>query len=334
MCTSNNTDDGLLKEQAAVLPVTANPGVTNQMAVIAPSGKAAKYGYFGNPSLKFFGVVYRYWLDKQDSEDHGKSYVGETTDEITRRKNWNKPNSPDYSGSRISEARTTYGTLCWVYEVLEIVYASTMDELKELLIKRETYYIAQFNSYDNGFNGNRGGTGNTGVVFDEARRKQNGDNRRGKRHSKVTIEKIRIASTGRVKSAAERKKISDGNTGKKRTKEMRQAQSERMKGKVPEAANLARKGKPSKLRGRHQTKAEITKRVASRKESGQRIKVTAADGTIMCYLCQTDAAKGTGLKDGSVYYALSRPDGMHRKSGNKFEVISDADYQAWKSARP
>lgn len=333
-----NFDSGSLKEQVVVLP-GSTPGVTNKNVATTNPKPVAVYGTYGDTSLPYLGVVYRRWLIKPGCVDNGKSYVGETMDEASRIQSWKKINSPDYGGYKISSARNQYGLKDWKYEVLEIVYAKSKDECRKLLYKREAYYIDKYNSYENGFNGNRGGAGNTGVVFDEARRKQNGDNRRGKPQSAATKEILRQKSTGRIKSDEERQKISAGNTGKKRTSEMRKAQSQRMKGKEPKAATIGaekwrEKNGGGSWNGKKIPATAIAKRNETRRESSQRIKVTASDGTVACYLCQADAAKATGLKDGSVNYALNRPDGMHAKSGNKFKRITDAEYQAWRSANP
>lgn len=79
------------------------------------------------------------------------------------------------------------------------------------------------------------------MVFDDARRKQNGDNRRGKPHKSETIELLKKISAGRKKSAEEIAKISKGNTGKKRSPEAREAQSRRMRGSEPKAATAGAK---------------------------------------------------------------------------------------------
>jgi hypothetical protein len=282
-----------LKGQGAKLPVNAG-GVMNK-GVGSPK-PAATFGSFGDNGLQFWGIVYRRWLDKPDCPDNGKSYVGETTDETTRKQAWNKPNSKEYAGAKILTARNTYGLLCWGYEVLEIVYAATKEDLKKLFYVREAYYIEEYDSYENGFNGNRGGTGNTGVVFDEERRKQTGDNRRGKPQSDATKEILRQKSTGRIKSEEERSKISKGNSGKKRTEQMREAQSKRMKGIEPKAASEAAKAWREKngggvWKGKKLPLDAIAKRNETRRKSSQRIKAVAPDGTISYYLCQTDAQK-------------------------------------------
>lgn len=326
-------DNTALQEHGAVLPI-ATSGVMKSGTTMSIPANVAKYG---DSSLPFSGIIYRRWLDKPDCDDNGKSYIGETTDETARNNSWKKPNSKEYAGSKIVSARDKYGLACWGYEVLEVVYAGSENELKPLLYERETFYIAKFDSYENGFNSNRGGTGNKGVVFDETRRNQNGDNRRGKPQSDATKAILRQKSTGRIKSAEERAKISKGNKGKKRTDEMRKAQSERMKGNEPKAATLGaekwrEKNGGGSWKGKKIPATAIAKRNETRRETSQRIRVTAKDGKVVCYLCQTDAAKATGLKDGSVYYALKRPDGMHFKSRYKFEKISDSEFQAWKAS--
>lgn len=212
--------------------------------------------------------------------------------------------------------------------MLERITASSKEELTNKLIERESYYIAKYDSYHNGLNGNLGGTGNKGVVFDDARRKQNGDNRQGKPHKSETIELLMKISAGRKKSAEEIAKISKGNTGKKRSRE---AQSRRMRGSEPKAATAGAKAWREKngggfWRGKILSSETIAKRNVTRRKTSQRIKVTASDGSVTYHQCQRDAAKATNLKDGSLKYALDHNNGLHAKSGFRFEKISDTDF--------
>lgn len=323
------TDGCSLKEPTAVLSSTT-AGVKNQDGALLSSPISVVT--YGNPAMPLSGIVYRRWLEKPDCEDHGKSYVGETMDETTRKRSWQKPNSPEYGGYKINSARKKYGLLCWGYEVLETVYAETKEELKRLLYKRETFYIAKFNSYENGFNGNRGGVGNRGVEFDEARRKQNGDNRRGKKQKPETIEILRKKSTGRIKSDVERAKISAANSSKRRTQEMRTAQSNRMKGVEPMAATAGAKAWRERngggsWKGKRHPPSALTKRSQSHRMTSQRIKVVSPDGSVNYYLCQADAAKATSIADGSISYALDHHNGLHKKTGYKFERITNEEYR-------
>lgn len=323
-------NDSISSYERNVIPPSTTAGVEKQerSLLINPVSVVT----YGDPSLPWSGVIYRRWLDKPDCEDNGKSYIGETKDEKTRIQSWNKSKSSEYGGAKIKSARDKYGLSCWGYEVLENVYAESEEELKKLLNEREAFYIRKFNSYDNGFNGNHGGTGNTGVVFDEARRKQNGDNRRGKPQSDATKEILRRKSTGRLKSIEEKQKISVGNTGKKRTLEMRKAQSDRMKGTEPKAATAGAKVWREKngggsWKGKKLPKSTIAKRSATRRKTSQRIKVTSSDGSVNYYLCQTDVSKATGLPDGSISYALNHNNGLHKRTGYKFEKITDEEYR-------
>ena len=51
------------------------------------------------------GVIYRYVLKKKGDPDYGKSYIGETTDEKTRRQNWKKANNKSYASSKLNKAQ-------------------------------------------------------------------------------------------------------------------------------------------------------------------------------------------------------------------------------------
>lgn len=281
------------------------------------------------------GVIYRYVLHCDNPDYNGKCYVGETPNEKQRQSSWNKPNGGNYAGKKLKEARERWSAKYWEYEVLERFTASSEEEYKAMSAELETKWIAHFDSYENGFNGNRGGKGNKGVKFDEKRCKQNGHNRKGKPQSKDSIERGVAKRKGYHHSAETCAAIGKGNKGKKRTTEQRAKQSERMKGIEPKAATEgAKKWRESNSGGWWAThpisKESIEKRKLTVRTNGQRIKVTDTNGDIKCYLCQTDAATATGIKDGSINYALSKNNGLHKQTGYRFEKITQQEYDEWK----
>ena len=196
------------------------------------------------------GIVYRRFL-KVTGDEWNWSYIGETTDEKGRMSNWNKPHSQSYGGKKIMDARTKYGIGedVWGYEVLETVTASTKKELRMLLEALEAEYIVKYDSYEHGFNSNRGGSGSNGVKLSIERRKQIGETSRGRRHSEETKKQISETLKGRHHTEEAKAKISAANRGRKLTPEQRQAISSRMKGKAmsEEArrkSSATKKGKP------------------------------------------------------------------------------------------
>lgn len=114
------------------------------------------------------GVVYRYYITTQDGRE--LSYIGQTTNEKKRRYCWNSSKS-SYGGSKIDEARKTYGLVAFQYEVLEIVKAETLGKLKTMLAESEAYSIKLFNSVDEGFNSSFG-KGTKGMKFSEETRRK------------------------------------------------------------------------------------------------------------------------------------------------------------------
>ena len=119
------------------------------------------------------GIVYKYTLTIPNEQMNGKMYIGCTPEEATRRSKWKQKSNP-YGGSKIADARKQYGIDNWKYEVLERHYDEDIDKLVELLESRESYYIKENNSIENGFNGNSGGTGRTGMkLSDEENQRRN-----------------------------------------------------------------------------------------------------------------------------------------------------------------
>lgn len=323
----NNINDG----QSLCEDMTVHRGIAPDVTKIA---------IYGDSSLPCGGIIYRHWVNKIGAEHNGWSYIGETPDEKTRLASWNKPINPRYAGKKLTEARKLYSLECWEYEVLEKVYAQTDEELKKLLHKRETFYIAKYDSYEHGFNGNRGGRGNKGVKFDEARCKQNGDNRRGKPQPCESVERGAAKRRGRTQSKETCKKKSEANSGKKRTPEMNANQSARMKGKNPAAATKAAKEWHEKNPGgwwgdgKHDMSPEMLANMkAAQQARGKRIKATQEDGTIICFPTMLDCAKHYGMGAGSIHNFV-RTGNVSKVAKARFEVITDEDYQQWKSQNP
>ena len=298
----------------------------------------AKNAVYGDPNLPYSGIIYRRWVNKEGAEHYGWSYIGETPNEKVRQQSWNKKNLTGYAGKKLLAAREQYPLDDWEYEVLEYVFAQTEAELKTLLHERETYYIAKYDSFDHGFNSNRGGSGNKGVKFDEARCKQNGDNRRGKPQPRESVERGAAKRTGIKQSAETCKKKSQAMTGKKHTPEQIAAQSARMKGKTPvaacEGAKKWREENPGGWWATHEITAEMKANMkAAQQAKGVRIKATLVDGSIICFPTMLDTAKHFGMGVGSISNFVKTGNFSERAQA-KFEKISDAEYQQWKSQNP
>lgn len=103
------------------------------------------------------GDVYRY------EDRSAKNYVGATRHAERRREEW-VCTSSDYAGPKIAAARKITPPDQWEYYSFP-VFDTDSDRLDQRLKEYETYYIAQFNSFENGYNGNRGGVGRPGMTL-------------------------------------------------------------------------------------------------------------------------------------------------------------------------
>ena len=153
------------------------------------------------------GIVYKYTLTISNEQMNGKMYIGCTPEEATRRSKWKQKSNP-YGGSKIADARKQYGIDNWKYEVLERHYDEDIDKLVELLESRESYYIKENNSIENGFNGNTGGTGRTGMkLSDEENQRRNATRKeKGFHHTDESKKKIGEKSKNRKRSRMKKNK--------------------------------------------------------------------------------------------------------------------------------
>ena len=99
---------------------------------------------------KIIGVVYKY------TSPSGKSYIGQTTNEVNRRRTWFCMKRR-YAGYTIEKARQKYGPENFKYEVLFKQVFSTFEEAMEMLDKMEVYYIGLYDTLNNGYNNTVGG---------------------------------------------------------------------------------------------------------------------------------------------------------------------------------
>lgn len=289
-----------------------------------------------NENGKIDLIVYRRWVEMDGSEYDGKSYVGVTDDIAQRNACFNKKVS-NYAGRKMLEAMNAVPKANWKLEILETIEIVDPSDFKPLADERETFYIAKYDSYENGLNGNRGGSGNKGVKFDEARCKQNGDNRRGKPQPPESVERGAAKRRGRNRDEETCKKIGVSNTGKKRTPEMKANQSARMKGKNPVAATKAAKEWHEQNPGgwwgdgKHEMSPKMLANMkAAQQARGKRIKATQEDGKIICFPTMLDCAKHYGMGVGSIHNFV-RTGNVSKVAKARFEEITDDEYQQWKS---
>ena len=100
--------------------------------------------------LEIVGVVYKY------TSPSGKSYIGQTTDEVHRRRTWFCMKRR-YAGTTINRARAKYGPENFEYTVLFKKVFTSFEEAKAELDKMEIHYIELYDTFKNGYNNTIGG---------------------------------------------------------------------------------------------------------------------------------------------------------------------------------
>jgi len=258
------------------------------------------------PDGKYRGVIY-----ERQNKITGKSYVGKTENEKTRKQLWNKKNNKSYGGKKITEARAEYGVGpdVWDYNVLEEIFSDTQPELKAALKEREHYWIKEKDAVKNGYCGSYG-DGNLGNEYSEERRHQCGNAMRGKHHTEETKALLRAKSKKGVPRPKEiTEKIRAKLIGKKRTEAQKKAQSERQKGVIPVAATAAAKEWVKQNGGSYWKNRPIPDEARANMKKAQQLRgtdciATFPDGSEKTFPTMLDAANATGLNVGSVKYSI------------------------------
>lgn len=248
------------------------------------------------------GVVYSY----TNTADDDKMYIGETPRESTRRDSWNNPGNA-YAGRKIAQARKEYGLEPWEYQVLERHYSDSLEDLENILVEREIFFINLYDTMRNGYNANLGGSGHRGGQTDESRKRISQNHR--SYQSEETKMLLSAAMRGHDVKEITRKKISTGNSGKVRTEEVKQAQSERMKGQVPmaakEGADRWREANGGGFwKGKTMSEEAKSKMKKAQQDRGTAVIAHFPDGLTQEFNTLLDAEKATGVKAGSIYNNL------------------------------
>jgi len=171
-----------------------------------------------------------YSIYKATNIINGKSYIGFTSKELSVRIKQHQQLRHD---NRFHNAIRKHG---WNNFEWECIYQSkdgvyTLNEM-------EPYFIIEYNSYKNGYNGTRGGDGAFGRKHtEETKRKISEASKRnsyskGRVLSEETKRKMSEAKKGKVFSEEHKRKISVTNKGKVLSEETKSKQSEAKKGKV------------------------------------------------------------------------------------------------------
>ena len=102
-------------------------------------------------------MLYRGVIYKRTCLATGEVYIGQTTNEISRKADWfNLSRSYTSKYSKVDLARKKYGPDNFDYEVI-CVYIKHKMELSRILNREEIKYIKYYDSFNNGLNSTKGG---------------------------------------------------------------------------------------------------------------------------------------------------------------------------------
>ena len=157
------------------------------------------------------GIIYRY------ISPSGKSYIGQTTNEVYRRRMWFGKGRYTGGRSKIDRARKKYGPENFTYEVLLRNQYSSIEAATLDLNKWETYYIGHYDTYKNGYNSTLGGGGSRGYTQSIETLQKISKSLKGKKKPNGFGSKVSASLKGITRSVEYRKKLSESkkNSGHK-----------------------------------------------------------------------------------------------------------------------
>lgn len=157
------------------------------------------------------GIIYRY------ISPSGKSYIGQTTNEVYRRRMWFGKGRYTGGRSKIYRARKKYGPKNFIYEVLLRNQYSSIEVATLDLNKWETYCIGYYNTYKNGYNSTLGGDGSRGYTQSVEALQKISKSLKGRKKPNGFGSKVSSSLKGVAKSVEHRKKLSESkkNSGHK-----------------------------------------------------------------------------------------------------------------------
>ena len=137
------------------------------------------------------GIIYKWTCNV-----NGKSYIGQTTNEKQREREFLSENKP-YAGEKINNARKKYGLSngIWTKTVLKRLWCKDgkENELRERLNYWEKYYVELYDSINNGYNITNGGDCNFSeeVILEMRKRGKEYWNNLSDKEKKEHIEKAK-----------------------------------------------------------------------------------------------------------------------------------------------
>lgn len=137
---------------------------------------------------RFIGYIYSI-----TNEINGKSYIGKTNDLVRR---WKEHCYGHGKTAILNKAFKKYGLEHFIFEVVAQIPFDSIEELNDVLNQLEMYYIALYDTFNNGYNATAGGDGTSFYHHSEETKRKISQGQIGKILSEEHKSKCRIANLG------------------------------------------------------------------------------------------------------------------------------------------
>lgn len=141
-----------------------------------------------------------------------KKYFGFTID-FENRKRTHKCHANKGTKNKFYNAIRKYGWDSIKWKIIEEYKSESKKDLKEILSKREVYWISESKSYTNGYNGTKGGDGVLGLTWREESKEKLSKTQEGRTLSESWKEHIGLGGLGREVTRETKDKIGLKNKG-------------------------------------------------------------------------------------------------------------------------
>jgi group I intron endonuclease len=141
-----------------------------------------------------------------------KKYFGFTID-FENRKRSHKCHANAGTQNKFYNAIRKYGWDSIQWDIIEEFKSESKKDLREILSKREIYWINESQSYTNGYNGTKGGDGVLGLTWREESKEKLSKTQEGRVLSESWKEHIGLSGLGREVTKETRDKIGLKNKG-------------------------------------------------------------------------------------------------------------------------
>lgn len=137
--------------------------------------------------------IYTGYIYNITNEINGHTYIGKTNNLVRR---WKEHCYGNGRTAILDKAFKKYGLEHFVFDIIAQIPFDNIEELNAVLNQLEAYYIALYDTFNNGYNATAGGDGTSFYHHSEETKKKISQSQIGKTLSEEHKEKCRVANLG------------------------------------------------------------------------------------------------------------------------------------------